>query len=397
MNPRTPSLFMIICLSVSFSGCGREAPPPPAAKAAPPPPEVERVAAVRKTIALQQQVPGRLQAVRTADIRARVEGIVEQQVFTEGTEVKAGAVLYRLEARTLAAQVKSAQAALDSATAERLLARQLVERAKTLVHTKAVSQQDFDQADARHKKAVAEVMTAEAALSRARINLEYATITTPIDGRVGRSRVTEGALVGQKESTHLTTVEQLDPIRVHFTQSSPEWFRLQRTIRQGGAQPITPVTVQLLLDDDVRYPLTGQLHFTDMAVDPQTGAVALRAEFPNPDKVLLPGQFVRVQLAMANIDGITVPQRAVQTSPQGQVVLMVDEQNKVVPRPVQSGGFSGQEWIITTGLQEGEKVIVNGLQKARPGTVVTPRDVPPVAPATRSDGAAAPASPTRTP
>ncbi|MEO5340093.1 MAG: efflux RND transporter periplasmic adaptor subunit [Magnetococcus sp. MYC-9] len=375
-------LFLAIFLAACDTGKSVSA----TAAATPPPPEVERVVAVRKKISLQQQTPGRLQAVRTAEVRARVEGIVEQLLFTEGSAVQAGAPLYRLDGRTLESQIRSAQAALDRAHAERQLARHMMERSKSLAATHAVSRQEFDQAEAQYKKAMADIAAAEAALSRAQIDLEHTRIGAPIAGRVGRSRVTEGALVGQREATHLTTIEQIDPIRVNFTQSSQELLRLRRAIRQGDAHPMEQAEVRLLLDDGVEYPVPGTLHFTDTAVDPQSGSVALRAEFPNAEGVLLPGQFVRVKWSMATTEGIAVPQRAVQASPQGQIVLMVDEQNKVVPRPIKTGGFSGRDWIVLEGLQEGEKVILNGVQKARPGAVVTPKDVessPPATEATR--------------
>ncbi|MBF0183457.1 MAG: efflux RND transporter periplasmic adaptor subunit [Magnetococcales bacterium] len=361
----------------------------PGKTAAPPPPEVERVAAVRKTVALQQVVPGRLQAVRSAEVRARVEGVVEKILFREGSDIKSGALLYQLDDRTLASQERSAQAALERAIAARQLSKQTVERYKQLVGKEAVSRQEYDQAEAQYKKEAAEVSAAEAALQRARIDREYAHITAPIEGRVGRSLVTEGALVGQKEPTHLTTIEQLDPIRVNFTQSGPDWFRLQQALRSGSAKALEPVAIRLLLEGEQSYPHAGQLNFTDMAIDPQTGAVALRAEFPNPERMLLPGQFVRVQLALASSEGITVPQKAVQTTAQGQTVLMVDEQNKVIPRPVQTGGFSGQDWLISEGLQEGERVIVSGIQKARPGSIVTAKDLPAPSPTAASTPPAA--------
>ncbi|MEO5349885.1 MAG: efflux RND transporter periplasmic adaptor subunit [Magnetococcus sp. YQC-3] len=383
MNGRLASFFALLLLSIPLlSACdrgGTGATTPPA-QAAPPPMEVEMLPAVRKSIPLQQRIPGRLQAVRTAEIRARVEGVVEKLLFTEGTEVKAGDPLYRLDDRPLHTQLRAAQATLARSMAEQQLASQTLTRMKPLVSSDAVSRLEFDQAAAQHKKAVAETAAAEAALNRALLDLEHAHITAPIAGRIGRTRVTEGALVGQREATHLATIEQIDPIRVNFTQSSPELFRLQRAMRQGGAKPIDPVEVRLLLDDEMTYPLPGRLQFTDMAVDPQTGSVGLRAEFPNPDKILLPGQFVRVQIALASVEGVTVPQRAVQATPQGQMVLTVDAQNKVVSRPIQTGGFSGQDWVVTEGLQEGEKVMVSGVQKARPGSVVTPKDAPPADP-----------------
>ncbi|MBF0272223.1 MAG: efflux RND transporter periplasmic adaptor subunit [Magnetococcales bacterium] len=396
MNVRGWVAWIVVPVVLVLAGCERGETPAGPAKApeakAPPPMEVERVAAVRKTLSLRQEVPGRLQAVRTAEIRARVEGIVEQRLFSEGSEVSAGAPLYRLDARALEARVKSARAALDRAGAERLLAKQTADRLKGLVESDAVSRQEYDQAEAQLKKSGAETLAAEAELTRARIDLEYASIAAPIAGRVGRTRVTEGALVGKGEATHLTTVEQLDPIWVNFTQSGPDLFRMRRSIRQGGAKPIEEVEVHLILEDDVEYTLPGKLQFTDMAVDPQTGSVALRAEFPNPDRILLPGQFVRVRLAMVTSEGVTIPQRTVQTSPQGQIVLMVDENNKVVPRPIKTGGFSGQDWIVLEGLKEGEKVIGNGAQKVRPGSVVTPKDAETPAAAPGASGSTAPKS-----
>ncbi|MEO5377531.1 MAG: efflux RND transporter periplasmic adaptor subunit [Magnetococcus sp. DMHC-6] len=375
MPHRHPShvLFILLLCFLIFFNIGIAAEEKASATpAAIPAVEVEMVPAIRKSLSLQQQLPGRLQARRTAEVRARVAGIVEQRLFSEGSEVKAGTPLYRLEDRKLQTHVKSAIAALDLASAQRHLAQQSLERLQTLRAKDTVSQQALDQAIAEIKKATAETALAESALARARIDLEYATITAPITGRVGRSRVTEGALVGEGEATLLTTIEQIDPIWVNFTLSSSELFRLERAIRQGGAKAVAEVEVGLKLDD-WEYPQSGRLFFTDKAVDPQTGSVALRAEFPNPERILLPGQFVLVRLVLATAEGITVPQRAVQASPQGQMVLMVDEQNKVVPRPIKTGGFSGEDWIVVEGLQEGEKVIVNGVQKARPGTVVTPK------------------------
>ncbi|MBF0614149.1 MAG: efflux RND transporter periplasmic adaptor subunit [Magnetococcales bacterium] len=381
MNGRL--LWSVVVLAGLLSACGRGDPGAEGGKgaavktAAPPPVEVERVVAVRQSLALRQEVPGRVQAIRTAEVRARVEGIVEQQVYTEGSEVRAGALLYRLDARTLEARVKSARAALERAQAERVLARQTQDRVQGLMASATASRQALDQAEAQYKKSSAEVLAAEADLTRAQIDLEYAAIVAPIAGRVGRTRVTEGALVGGKEATHLTTIEQLDPIWVNFTQSGPELFRMRRAIREGGAKAVDEVEVRLLLEDNTPYSVVGKLQFTDMAVDAQTGAVALRAEFPNPQRILLPGQFVRVRLAMATAEGITIPQRAVQTSPQGQIVYMLDEQNKVVPRPIKTGGFSGEDWIVLEGLKEGERVIGTGAQKVRPGAVVTPKDVVP--------------------
>ncbi|MBF0178973.1 MAG: efflux RND transporter periplasmic adaptor subunit [Magnetococcales bacterium] len=340
----------------------------------PPAPEVEMATATRKTISMQQILPGRLEAVETAMVRARVDGIVEQRLFAEGSDVKSGDKLFQLEDRTLRARVAAARATLERARADHLLARQTLDRLKPLVNTEAVSRQEYDQATAQQARSGADVKAAEAELTRVGIDLGWSTVTAPIDGRAGRAMVTVGALVGQKEATHLVTIEKLDPIRVVFSQASAEMFRLRRAKEQGSAAPIDPVEVRLVLEDDVEYPLIGRLLFTDMAVDPKTGTVEMRAEFRNPERKLLPGQFARVQIALATSEGVTIPQRAVQNTQQGQIVLMVDAKNKVVPRPVRTGGFSGQDWIILEGLKEGEKVIVNGHQKARPGSEVTPKE-----------------------
>ncbi|MBF0309581.1 MAG: efflux RND transporter periplasmic adaptor subunit [Magnetococcales bacterium] len=340
---------------------------------APPPPAVVLVPVVRQVVTLSEEAPGRMLAVRSAEVRARVEGIVEKRLFTEGSLVKANALLYRLDDRMLKAQVQLAEAGLAKAEAEAVLAKQTLDRHAALVGDNAVTRQEYDQAVALHRKALAQVAEAKATLSKSRIDLDYAAITAPIAGRVGRSLVTEGALVGKGSATHLTTIEQLDPIQVSFSQSSNELARLRRGLREGSIQAKEEAKVTLMLDDAHSYAHAGRLLFTEMAVDPQTGSVLLRAEFPNPDQELLPGQFVRVRLETGRSEALTVPQAAVQTTPQGQSVLMVDKENKVVARPVKTGGFSGPDWIIRDGLNEGERVILEGLQKARPGTVVAPK------------------------
>lgn len=342
--------------------------------AGPPPPEVELARAVQKAIPLMQELPGRLLAVRTAEVRARVEGIVEKRLFQEGAEIKAGETLYRLDDRALKATTQAAEAQVEKAKAEAVLARQTLGRYQSLLASQSVSRQELDQFDAQHKKAVAEESAARAALTRARLDLDYATVTAPIAGRVGRSLVSEGALVGKGQATHLTTIEQMDPIRVTFTRASGEVLRLRRDIREGRVSETQAPKVVLLLDGELPYPHAGQLLFTEMAVDPQTGGVVLQAEFPNPDIELLPGQFVKVQMETGQANGVTVPQRAVQTTPQGQVVYMLDKENKVITKPVKTGGFSGKDWLILDGVAEGERVMVSGMQKVRPGMVVTPKE-----------------------
>ena len=362
-------------LALLLSGCGKSEEPKGggAPGGAPPPTEVAVVVAQPGEALLTKELPGRLQAWRTAQVRARVEGIVEQRLFEEGSDVKAGVPLYRIDARTYRTSHAAAKAELAAAQA-------VVNRYRPLVEMKAVSQQELDAAEARLRQA-------EAALARAELDLENTTVPAPISGRIGRSLVTEGALVGRGEATQLATIEQIDPIYVNFTQSSVELLALREAIASGRWKKADTRRMELVLENDSVYPLQGKLLFSDLAVDPNTGAVSLRAEFPNPKKELLPGMFVRVRYPQAKADQlITLPQRAVQLSPAGASVMVVGEGNKRVPRPVKLGGMSGTRWTILSGLQGGEQVMVEGHMKAYPGSVVKPvpwSPTPAAAPATQ--------------
>lgn len=332
-----------------------------------PPPEVDVITVAAGSATITQDLPGRLQAVRSAQVRARVEGVVEKRLFVEGTDIAAGAPLFRIDPRTY-------QAAAAAAEADLAAAKATFDRYKPLLEIKAVSQQEYDLAEARYKQA-------EAALAKAKLDLENAAPLSPIAGRVGRALVTEGALVGKGEATHLVTVEQLDPIRVEFTQTYSDLLRLQQAVKSGKQKKADAAQVQLMLEDGTVYPEKGRLQFADLAVDPNTGAVVLRAEFPNPRRELLPGTFVRVRFPQAQVDNaLRVPQRAVMGGAQGQSVLVVDAEGKVSPRPVRTGAMAGTDFVISDGLKEGEQVIVNGLQKARPGSVVKPLPWNPDAP-----------------
>lgn len=325
--------------------------------AAPPPPEVEVITVAAASATVTRELPGRLQAVRTAQVRARVEGIVERRLFAEGSDVKAGTPLFRLDARTYRTTATAAEADL-------VAARQTHERNRRLIEQKMVSLQQYELGEARLKQA-------EAALARARLDVENASVLAPISGRIGRALVTEGALVGKGESTHLATIEQLDPIYANFTQSNADLLRLQQALKAGKLKRAESAKVELLLEDGSVYPLPGKLLFADLAVDPNTGSVQMRAEFPNPQRELLPGTFVRIRFPEAEMEqAIRVPQRAVQMSAQGQSVMLVDAEGKAAPRPVKVGAMAGSDWIVVDGLKGGEQIIVNGLQKARPGTPV---------------------------
>lgn len=344
-----------------LAGCGagndKPAAGAPAAGAAPPPMEVAVITAQAGALTLTQDLPGRLQAWRTAEVRARVEGIVEKRLFTEGSDVKAGVTLFQIDPRTYAA-------ARDAARADVEAARLVVERYRPLLEIKAVSQQEFDTALARYKQT-------QAVLARAELDLENTRVPAAISGRIGRALVTEGALVGRGEATHLATIEQIDPIYANFTQPGSEALRLQAAVKSGKLKRAASVWVELLLEDGRAYPLPGKILFSDLAVDPGTGAVSLRAQFPNPERTLLPGMFVRVRFPTASTDqALHVPQRAVQSGPQGQFVMLVSNEGKVVAQPVKTGAMAGSDFVINEGLKGGEQVIVDGLQKVRPGMPV---------------------------
>jgi membrane fusion protein (multidrug efflux system) len=324
-----------------------------------PPPEVEVMTASTSSATITQDLPGRLQAYRTAQVRARVEGVIEKRLFQEGSEVKAGTSLFQIDSRTY-------RAAAQAAKADLAFANQTVERYKPLLDIKMVSQHDFDMAVTKAKQAEAASILADEAL-------ENASVPATISGRIGRAMVTEGAFVGKGEATLLATIEQLDPIYANFTQSGADMLRLRQAIKEGRLERSGSIKVHLLLEDGTVYGHAGSIYFTDMAVDPTTGAVSLRATFPNPNRELLPGMFVRVRFPEAVAKNvIRIPQRAVQAGPQGQFVMVVGADNKVAPMPVKTGSMAGTDFIIEEGLKGGEQVIVNGLQKARPGSAVSP-------------------------
>lgn len=364
MNRLTTLILTSLTLAACGGDGGKGAPAGPGA-GGPPPAEVDVITVASSSATLTQELPGRLQAVRSAQVRARVEGVVEKRLFDEGSDIAAGKSLFLIDSRTYAANA-------DSAEADVAVAKVTVERYKPLLELKAVSRQEVDQA-------VAKLKQAEAALARAKLDLENAAVPAPIGGRIGRAMVTEGALVGRGEATLLATVEQLDPIYVNFTQSGADVLRLQQAIKAGKLKRASLTKAELVLEDGSVYPLAGRLIFSDLAVDPNTGSISLRAEFPNPKRELLPGTFVRIRVPQAEMDGaIKVPQRAIQSGPQGQFVTVIDAQGKAAPLPVKTGAMAGTDWIIEQGLKGGEQVIVNGLQKARPGSAVKAANSAPV-------------------
>ena len=369
-------LIATLMVSLVLTACGAgDEQKKPAAGMAPPPAEVDVITVKPGSATMTQELPGRLQAFRSAQVRARVEGIVEKRNFIEGSDIEAGASLYQIALRNY-------QTAFDAAYADVEVAKQSLERYKKLKEAGVVSQQDYDLNEAKYKQA-------EARLSKAREDLDNTHVPAPISGRIGRSQVSEGALVGHGDATLLTTIEQINPLFVNYTQSQSELSDLQQAIRTGKLQRSHSAKVELILEDGSIYKQSGKFLFSDLSVDPGTGNVSLRAEIPNPRHELLPGMFVRIRFPQAvDEKAIKVPQRAVQFGQQGQFLLLVDAEGKVVPRPVKTGSMAGDNFIIAEGLQGGEKVIVNGVQKVRPGSVVKPVQWDPNAPVLNTKPAA---------
>jgi len=327
-----------------------------------PPPEVGVVTITPESVALTTELPGRIDPVRVAQVRARVDGIVLHRNFREGADVTNGEVLYQIDPAPY-------KATLDSANASLMQAQQLVQRYQPLVGINAVSKQDYD-------NAVSAAAQAKAAQEIAAVNFGYCTVTAPIDGKIGAALVTEGALVSQVAATQMALVTQLDPIYCDFTESSTEMLRLRHELENGALKSVAPgeAEVTLLLDDGTTYQAHGKLLFSDTTVDPTSGMVTLRAEFPNPDHLLLPGMFARGELEQAvDNQAITVPQRGVNIGANGVASVMVAGANgKVEVRLIKIGQAVENKWIITDGLKAGEQVIVEGLQKVQPGGVVKP-------------------------
>nr|WP_206606426.1 efflux RND transporter periplasmic adaptor subunit [Steroidobacter cummioxidans] len=352
---------------VLLSSCGGEAPP------SPPPPEVRVVTAKAQSIENISEVPGRVQAIRTSQVRARVDGIVERRLYSEGSDVKAGQTLFQIDPREYRANVSAVSATLTRNQATAANARQDVERYEGLVKEQAISQQEFDAAMARLRTAEADVAQTEAQLESARLNLSYTAVTAPIDGQAGRAQVTEGALVSASSATLLTTIEQLDPIYVNFSQSSAYLLAIRQEIAAGTLKvpELGKVGVTLLLEDGSTYPHAGHLDFLDLSIDQATGTAAVRAEFPNPEQILLPGQFVRARIeAGFRPHGFWIPQRAVLLTPTGASVLIVAEGDTIAARPVKLGEERGGRWVVLEGLKNGDRIVVDGIQKVQPGAHV---------------------------
>jgi membrane fusion protein (multidrug efflux system) len=336
--------------------------------------EVGVVAIAPEVVAVTVELPGRVSAIRIAEVRARATGILMKRLFEEGTDVQADQVLFEIDPAPLQASYDSAKANLAKAEATLERAQADARRKEALVKINGVSQQVYEDAKATALQSEADVLAAKAALQTAGLNLGYTKVTAPISGRIGKSLVTEGALLSATEATKLATIQQLDSVYVDFTQSTTEILRFRRSFEDGKAQGAKPgeAKVTLFLEDGTPYSQAGKMLFADVTVDETTGSVGLRANVANPDKLLLPGMFLRGQLELGkNSQALAVPQRAVSRDSSGQAsVLVVNPQNQVEQRPIQTDGISGDKWIVSSGLKAGERVIVEGLQKVRAGATV---------------------------
>ena len=381
MPARTaPQHFSMAALALScallLAACGKEQQGPGQM----PPPPVGVVTVAPTSVPIEVELSGRLEPIRTAQVRARVTGVVHKRLFAEGALVQAGQSLYRIDPAPYQAALDSAQAAQAKAEAALAQAQSALDRNRPLAESKMISALAWDATQSTHRAAQADLAAAKAAVQQARLNVEYASVLAPISGRIGRSLVTEGALVSQTEATQLATIQQVDTLVANFTQSASEAMRVQRAIAAGELKGSSSAQVKVLLEDGSTYRLPGRLMFADIAVDPATGQVTLRAEVPNPKGELLPGLFVKVRLQVARSEqAMVLPQQAVTRGTSEDTVLVVGADGQVSKRTVQLGGMlsdasnpAGPQWVVSSGLKSGEQVVVDGFQKIRPKAPVNP-------------------------
>ncbi|EPS6959318.1 efflux RND transporter periplasmic adaptor subunit [Klebsiella aerogenes] len=364
-HARVSLLSSLIISAVLLTGCDNSG----NQQAQPQAPQVSVHVVHSEPLSVTTELPGRTSAFRVAEVRPQVSGIILKRNFVEGSDIKAGESLYQIDPATYQAAWNSAKGDEAKAEAAAAIAHLTVKRYVPLLGTKYISQQEYDQAVATARQADADVVAAKAAVENARINLAYTKVTSPIDGRIGKSSVTEGALVTNGQADAMATVQQLDPIYVDVTESSNDFMRLKQESLQRGDDS---KSVQLIMENGQPYSLKGSLQFSDVTVDESTGSITLRAVFPNPQHTLLPGMFVRARIDEGvNPQAILVPQQGVTRTPRGDAtVLIVNAQNQVENREVTAAQAIGDKWLITSGLQNGDKVISSGLQKVRPGVTV---------------------------
>lgn len=375
-NNQTPDVFvkgesvlMALLCGLSLTACNRQVQAPPTQV-----PEVATVTVARQSVLLTTELPGRTSPFRIAEIRPQVNGLILKRLFTEGADIKEGQELYQIDPAPFQAALDNAKAALGRAEANLPAIQVRVNRYKQALADKAVSQQDFDDASASLKLAEADIKYYQAMLETARINLNYAHVVSPIPGRIGTSTVTDGAIATAYQPTALATIQQLDPIYVDVPQSTAELLRLQRRLEEGRLTPdgTNANKVQLLLGDGTTYPLDGTFQFRDVSVDPSTASVILRMVFPNPNGVLLPGMFVRAVVKEGvSAQAILVPQQAVSRDSKGNpVALIVGASGKVEQRMLSLDRAIGDQWLVSSGLATGDRVIAEGMQRVRPGAAV---------------------------
>ena len=359
--------FRIIAVTcLLLVGCSGEKPKPP-------PPEAGYVVMKTETVPLYVELAGRTTAYEMSEVRPQVSGVIKARLFTEGSLVRAGQTLYEIDPSLYRAALNQAAANLENARAQRESASAKADRFKPLAQIEAVSKQDYTDARAQAKQAAAAVAQTSAQLETARINLRFTNVPAPISGRIGRSLVTTGALVTSGQADALTTIQRLDPIYVDIQQSSADLLTLRRQLASGGAVP-SAATVKLKLEDGSVYDASGRLEFSEAMVDPQTGTVTLRARFPNPSGLLLPGMYVRATLSQSTApNAILAPQAGVSRDPTGEAtVMLVGKDDKAELRPITVARTVGDKWLVTSGLNPGDKVIVEGLLKIKPGQPIRP-------------------------
>ncbi len=362
-------IFAGMAACLLLAACS-DAEPPPEPQAV----QVETIQVAPQPVPNIIELPGRVEPVREAEVRARVTGIVQARLYEEGTEVRAGQPLFRIDPRELRASYAQTQAALTRARATAANARAVVERYRPLVVENAISGQEYDAALAAAREAEANVAQISAQLDAASLQLGYTTVRAPISGRAGRAQVTEGALVSQAEGTLMTRIEQISPVYVSFAQAASDMLKLRRAVTAGEIElpENDRVEVRLTFSEGTEYPVPGYIDFLAYSVEEQTGTVEVRAEFPNPEGLLLPGEFVRAQIYAGTLqNGIIVPQRAVTLTENGGSVFVVDADGNAAARQVRLGAMVDGRWIVESGLQAGDVVIVSNLQKIRPGVPVT--------------------------
>ncbi len=358
----------LLILLTLFLGCKQKS------KGAPPPPEVAYVEIKPQKVTLYSELPARVNAFLVAEVRPQVSGIIKKRYFEEGDDVREGQPLYLIDPAPFQAAYDNAKAALLRAEANILSAKNRYERYKELIKTKAISQQEFDDAEAVYKQSEAEIEFYKASLTSAEINLKYATVTAPISGRIGKSNVTVGALVTQGQPSPLTTIQKIDKVFVDATQSSSDFFNLQNKIKSGVIKKSDEVNVKLILENGSEYSEPGSFKFSDVKVNEYTGSLTLRTVFENKEKLLLPGMFVRIKIEEGIAEkAILIPQRGVLRDPRGRAyVLLIDSENKAIQQFVEVERTIGANWFVTKGVKEGDKIIVEGLQSIRDGMVVKP-------------------------